>query len=95
MSISIPWFESTLQPMANDLEASNIVEPILSSSKKTSPLISILQPDVGMLVDTMTTEEDEFDDDDAKLNHDLRRQQQQMQLAAEQGGRRPRSNTYN
>ena len=41
---------------------------------------------MGVLVDTMTTEDDDFDvDEDDKLNNNLRRQQQQMQIAAEQG----------
>ena len=44
------------------------------------------QLNVGVLVDTMTTEDDDFDvDEDDKLNNNLRRQQQQMQIAAEQG----------
>ena len=49
-------------------------------------LFRFLQPNVGVLVDTMTTEDDDFDiDEDDKLNNNLRRQQQQMQIAAEQG----------
>ena len=44
------------------------------------------QLNVGVLVDTLTTEDDDFDvDEDDKLNNNLRRQQQQMQIAAEQG----------
>ena len=52
----------------------------------TVALFYIRKPNVGVLVDTMTTEDDDFDiDEDDKLNNNLRRQQQQMQLAAEQG----------
>ena len=60
----------------------------LPVSLLTFVLFYTLKPNVGVLVDTMTTEDDDFDiDDDDKLNNNLRRQQQQMQLAAEQGRR--------